>query len=277
VFPGFCRFPLPLSLLCHRPFLAEKKANRDAAEDAQQRRDLERIHHEKLVRSAGGGGFGLPKPPHAHASPATAELAGSYGARHTWAPPRSAWTAELGGVCAATVHLNERPSVAYFQAPRKPTITFDEARDSSMTIDPRQRASSVLASISDAAQGEEEAAMRSLGGDNDGGGGGGGRPPPRDSGAAMSSLGSSRSIGFSFQDSARGSDNDEAAGGDGDEVGGTSEWYTLGIIDILQEFNARKEFEGFIKGRVFGNEDVSAVHPGLYSDRFQDFVKMHTV
>jgi hypothetical protein len=57
---------------------------------------------------------------------------------------------------------------------------------------------------------------------------------------------------------------------------GDMEWYTFGIIDILQEFNARKQAEAFVKTQVLGNEDVSAINPSLYARRFQGFVKQHT-
>ena len=68
-----------------------------------------------------------------------------------------------------------------------------------------------------------------------------------------------------------------AAGmGAGSPVDEEREWYTLGIIDILQEFNARKRAENFVKTKVLGKVEVSAVNPGLYAGRFVAFLEKHT-
>ena len=50
--------------------------------------------------------------------------------------------------------------------------------------------------------------------------------------------------------------------------------YIIGIIDYLQKYNCRKSIENCFKGIYFGKEKnmISAVNPGFYGDRFQDFM-----
>ena len=50
--------------------------------------------------------------------------------------------------------------------------------------------------------------------------------------------------------------------------------YIIGIIDYLQKYNCKKKLENFLKGIYFGKEKnmISAVPPGFYGDRFQDFM-----
>ena len=50
--------------------------------------------------------------------------------------------------------------------------------------------------------------------------------------------------------------------------------YIIGIIDYLQKYNCRKRLENFVKGIYFGKEKnmISAVDPGYYGERFQDFM-----
>ena len=78
------------------------------------------------------------------------------------------------------------------------------------------------------------------------------------------------------QSSCSGTSAAGAAAAPAEDEDGDMEWYTFGIIDILQEFNARKQAEAFVKTQVLGNEDVSAINPSLYARRFQGFVKQHT-
>ena len=44
------------------------------------------------------------------------------------------------------------------------------------------------------------------------------------------------------------------------------------IIDILQDYNARKQFENLGKSVVYNRNEISAVSPKMYSRRFQDFL-----
>jgi len=81
----------------------------------------------------------------------------------------------------------------------------------------------------------------------------------------------------SFSSGSGGSFDDGDDAWDDEGSGGLREWYTFGIIDILQEFNARKQAEGFVKAKVLGKEEVSAVNPGLYAGRFVAFLEKHTV
>ena len=50
--------------------------------------------------------------------------------------------------------------------------------------------------------------------------------------------------------------------------------YIIGIIDYLQKYNFRKRLENCVKGIYFGKEKdmISAVDPGFYGERFQDFM-----
>ena len=50
--------------------------------------------------------------------------------------------------------------------------------------------------------------------------------------------------------------------------------YIIGIIDYLQKYNFRKRLENCVKGIYFGKEKnmISAVDPGYYGERFQDFM-----
>lgn len=58
--------------------------------------------------------------------------------------------------------------------------------------------------------------------------------------------------------------------------GGGEEWYDvilyLGIIDIFQDYGVRKRIEHCYKSIQHSSKTISAVHPKIYSSRFQDFV-----
>lgn len=58
--------------------------------------------------------------------------------------------------------------------------------------------------------------------------------------------------------------------------GGGEEWYDvilyLGIIDIFQDYGVRKRIEHCVKSIQHSSKTISAVHPKIYSSRFQDFV-----
>ena len=47
----------------------------------------------------------------------------------------------------------------------------------------------------------------------------------------------------------------------------------FGIIDVLQDYNARKLLESNSKALVYRRSEISAVSPALYSRRFQEFMK----
>ncbi|XP_010457124.1 PREDICTED: phosphatidylinositol 4-phosphate 5-kinase 10 [Camelina sativa] len=57
---------------------------------------------------------------------------------------------------------------------------------------------------------------------------------------------------------------------------GGEEWYDvilyLGIIDIFQDYGVRKRIEHCYKSIQHSSKTISAVHPKIYSSRFQDFV-----
>lgn len=52
--------------------------------------------------------------------------------------------------------------------------------------------------------------------------------------------------------------------------------YFLGIIDILQQYNAWKKSENFIKGFKFDRKEISAVPPKDYAKRFVKFFDANT-
>lgn len=56
---------------------------------------------------------------------------------------------------------------------------------------------------------------------------------------------------------------------DGEE---SSEVWFMGIIDILQRYNARKRMENFIKGIKHDKHSISAVPPAEYARRFVEFI-----
>lgn len=62
----------------------------------------------------------------------------------------------------------------------------------------------------------------------------------------------------------------------GKNVRGGEEWYDvilyLGIIDIFQDYGVRKRIEHCYKSIQHNSKTISAVHPKIYSSRFQDFV-----
>jgi len=92
--------------------------------------------------------------------------------------------------------------------------------------------------------------------------------------AASSSSSAASSASCSHRDSGHGH-SDEDDGEEGDE----REWYTLGIIDILQRYNTRKKVEYVAKvysGKTT-KDQVSTRGPGPYAARFVDFLKVHTV
>ena len=47
----------------------------------------------------------------------------------------------------------------------------------------------------------------------------------------------------------------------------------LGIIDILQEYNASKRLEHAYKSIKFDSISISVVEPHFYSKRFQEFIR----
>ena len=55
------------------------------------------------------------------------------------------------------------------------------------------------------------------------------------------------------------------------------EWYTFGIIDILQKYDTRKKSEGVLKETIMRNEGVSSVPPKRYAERFISFLEKHTM
>lgn len=55
---------------------------------------------------------------------------------------------------------------------------------------------------------------------------------------------------------------------DGDEI------YYFGIIDLLQQWNAKKQFENFFKGFTHDKTKISAVSPDFYATRFLKFVEV---
>lgn len=57
----------------------------------------------------------------------------------------------------------------------------------------------------------------------------------------------------------------------------SDEIYYLGIIDILQQYDARKMTETVLKGMVLPVAGISAVSPAYYAKRFVEFVKAHVV
>ncbi|CAN0422433.1 unnamed protein product [Laminaria digitata] len=50
----------------------------------------------------------------------------------------------------------------------------------------------------------------------------------------------------------------------------------MGIIDILQEYNARKHGETFLKSLAHDKSEISCVNPQIYCQRFNDFLERHT-
>lgn len=52
----------------------------------------------------------------------------------------------------------------------------------------------------------------------------------------------------------------------------TSEIYFMGIIDVLQQFNAVKRAENFFKGLTENRSQISAVDASTYASRFMDFM-----
>jgi len=52
--------------------------------------------------------------------------------------------------------------------------------------------------------------------------------------------------------------------------------YFLGIIDILQPYNVRKQVENALKRIQDNNENISCVDPATYSRRFLQFINNNT-
>ena len=52
--------------------------------------------------------------------------------------------------------------------------------------------------------------------------------------------------------------------------------YRFSIIDFLENWRFEKKTEGLLKEKILNLKGVSAVHPKLYSSRFENFV-MNTV
>jgi Phosphatidylinositol-4-phosphate 5-Kinase len=53
--------------------------------------------------------------------------------------------------------------------------------------------------------------------------------------------------------------------------------YYFGIIDILQNYNVRKKAEHFVKSFVNDSNEISAVSPQAYADRFIKFLSSHVI
>eukprot|EP00002_Diphylleia_rotans_P000750 TRINITY_DN10396_c0_g1_i1.p1 TRINITY_DN10396_c0_g1~~TRINITY_DN10396_c0_g1_i1.p1 ORF type:complete len:461 (-),score=85.44 TRINITY_DN10396_c0_g1_i1:409-1791(-) len=51
--------------------------------------------------------------------------------------------------------------------------------------------------------------------------------------------------------------------------------YFAGIIDILQQYNLKKQMEYSLKGLIYEKEDLSVQEPGLYRQRFVKFLADH--
>jgi hypothetical protein len=62
-----------------------------------------------------------------------------------------------------------------------------------------------------------------------------------------------------------------------DEDADEREWYTFGIIDILQRYDTRKKGEGVLKETILRKEGVSSVPPKRYAERFVSFLEKHTM
>jgi len=56
----------------------------------------------------------------------------------------------------------------------------------------------------------------------------------------------------------------------------TNELYFMGIIDILQPYDLRKQLEHSIKSFRYDRHQISAVNPREYCDRFLNFIKRNT-
>jgi 1-phosphatidylinositol-4-phosphate 5-kinase len=54
------------------------------------------------------------------------------------------------------------------------------------------------------------------------------------------------------------------------------EIYFMGIIDILQEYNARKHAETAYKSLRHSKPEISCVDPVFYARRFTAFLEEHT-
>eukprot|EP00953_Heterococcus_sp_UTEX-ZZ885_P015003 8470-Heterococcus_DN1.PRE.1 len=54
------------------------------------------------------------------------------------------------------------------------------------------------------------------------------------------------------------------------------EVYFMGIIDVLQEYNARKHAETALKSLTKGKSDISCVDPQTYAHRFLKFMEDQT-
>ena len=52
--------------------------------------------------------------------------------------------------------------------------------------------------------------------------------------------------------------------------------YFLGIIDILQQYNTKKAAENFFKGFKYDRNEISAVHPKKYAERFVTFMNANS-
>eukprot|EP00002_Diphylleia_rotans_P022902 TRINITY_DN4499_c0_g2_i5.p1 TRINITY_DN4499_c0_g2~~TRINITY_DN4499_c0_g2_i5.p1 ORF type:complete len:1226 (+),score=186.49 TRINITY_DN4499_c0_g2_i5:2118-5795(+) len=51
--------------------------------------------------------------------------------------------------------------------------------------------------------------------------------------------------------------------------------YFVGVIDILQQYNLRKQMEYSFKGLIYEKEDLSVQEPNAYRDRFLKFLSEH--
>ncbi|CAN8310880.1 unnamed protein product [Cochlearia groenlandica] len=87
----------------------------------------------------------------------------------------------------------------------------------------------------------------------------------------MKIPGRARRVGRGESGSIKGNNNNVKG-----EEGGGGEWYDvilyLGIIDIFQDYGVRKRIEHCYKSIQHNSKSISAVHPKIYSSRFQDFV-----
>jgi len=171
-------------------------------------------------------------------------------------PPVSFWEGELGGICASAPRTNRRLTLV--------ASAFGDAGDYGLPALSQGVSQGVshgrLASVGeDDADGEAAAKLGSLDVAIDSGGDGGGMDDDNDHGG-----------------------DDEAAAlpvmlpSQRGSAGDAREWYTFGIIDILQKYNMQKYLEGGYKSKVLGKQGVSSVSAPNYAKRFVAFLDQHT-
>jgi len=92
-------------------------------------------------------------------------------------------------------------------------------------------------------------------------------PGQRRASAAYSTLDNNQSV---FNADSGGVYERSPSGAKGADV------YFLGIIDILQQYNAKKAAENFFKGFKYDRREISAVHPKLYAERFVEYMSKNS-